>query len=273
MLQLRGRDAKCRLASKGKRASHGSCVGPPVRLIEGESTIDHIADRPRNVWRRSFEGEWRSRRGEDERLVRRLGLVNVATGEKCEERGADSPDVGLSVDIGCSPKGLFGGHERGCSHGATGTCDRRTLVDVEEACNAEIEDANLSFAGDEKIVGLDIAMDDPGGVRRLQDIEQRVCDDDDLLEWQLHPRSRRARAQRFAQEQWHDEEGRAVFGDVIVGDGNDARVANGVREQRLAPKEALDDGVGGEPLVEDLDGDGVAVAVGAGVNGRHAADA
>jgi hypothetical protein len=111
-------------------------------------------------------------------------------------------------------------------------------------------------------------------VGRGEHVEDLVHEAGNLGRLQPPPLALPAGVQRLALEQVHDEEHRAVLGDVVVEDADGAGVLDAVRGVALAQEALLDALVARELAVQDLHGDPVGVAqVGRCVDGSHAAGA
>ena len=146
--------------------------------------------------------------------------------------------------------------------------------DGAQARDAEVEHLRHAVLREEDVLGLDVAMNDAGGVRRGEDVEQAVGDRERVLRAAGgSPNAARARVGRLAFEELHHEEGRAVLGLVVVEDAHDARMVHRVRDVPLAREARADVGEHRQLRVEDLERDAASVAVGRRVDGAHPADA
>ena len=123
------------------------------------------------------------------------------------------------------------------------------------------------------VLGLEIAVHDPLGVRRAQRARHLVDDRDRAQEIEAAI-ARQHRVQRFAVQVLHHEEDGAVVRLAEVGDVDDVRVIDQARRARLA-QEALDRFVAAAvTLVEDLHGNFLTdVDVLAAIDDTHAAAA
>ncbi len=131
--------------------------------------------------------------------------------------------------------------------------------------NAEVENTNLARRGEKDVLGFDVPVNDLLRVRRGESLENRMRNEHDLGDGQPAVLAAlRARPHGLSDEQGHYEENAAVVSDVVVDDRDDAWVADAVRELRLAAESSFDLWVRREPLVKNLDGDGVPVPVRAG---------
>jgi hypothetical protein len=103
----------------------------------------------------------------EEQLGGRARMERSPPREELEERDAERVDVGAAVDALVLPERLLGRHVGGRSddepgHGQRG---RRGLL----AGEAEVQDHGpLILGSDHDVVGLEIAMDEPGPVRRVK---------------------------------------------------------------------------------------------------------
>ena len=144
---------------------------------------------------------------------------------------------------------------------------------VERPRDAEVEHLDAAVARDEEVRGLDVAVDDARRVRRGEHVEQLAADRD----------GHRARAARRPSgssswstdvpvEQLHDEERRAVLGDVVVHDAHGARVLHRVGGVPLAQEPRAHARASGQLRVQHLDGELGLVAVRGLVDDGHPAD-
>ncbi|WXB18698.1 hypothetical protein LZC94_15850 [Pendulispora albinea] len=76
-------------------------------------------------------------------------------------------------------------------------------------------------------------MNDVRGVGRLENVEERVRNDDHLRKGQLLFIPRGSLLQRLTFEQRHDQEDVPIVGHVVVDRGDDTGVVHTVREERL----------------------------------------
>src|SRR5262249_32983997 len=136
-------------------------------------------------------------------------------------------------------------------------------------------------------LGLQVTMNDTALMRRHEDAEELRRETKDLgcrelsrrsqwvtLQCSLVVRSLRptsALLERLPLEERHHEVRAPAFVVVVV-DGHDAGVTNGVRYVAFAQEALANVGVGREALVKDLDGDALLVSVRGGVDGRHSSD-
>ena len=87
------------------------------------------------------------------------------------------------------------------------------------------------------------------------------------------PALRDVLSERRPLEQLHDHEGSTLRGGVVVDDAHHAAMPDRVRDVALAQEPLLDVVGDREGVVQHLDGDAMAVAMGRRVDGGHAADA
>src|SRR4029077_16724262 len=99
---------------------------------------------------------------------------------------------------------------------------------------------DLTFSGREDVLWLDVAVNNLALVRRAKRPEKCVRDGDRLRNRHLAAEPLRARPKCLSLEQRHHEEDATVFRDVVIDDGDDARMADPVREECFASKEPLD---------------------------------
>ena len=111
---------------------------------------------------------------------------------------------------------------------------------------------------EEDVVGLEIAMDDPGGVRACEALED-LRDDVQRLGERHAARPAEALAEVLAAEQLHDEIRASVLG-AGVEDRDDVRALDRAHRPRLAGEARDDSLVGGELRVDELDRDALAEA-------------
>ena len=120
-------------------------------------------------------------------------------------------------------------------------CRVRTFCrSVTEARDAEVEHLQSPVAREEDVRGLDVAMDDRLRVRGGEHVEELVTDGENDPRRQTAPGALPEAIDGVTFEQLHDEEGRAVFGHVIVEDGDRAGVLHGVGDVPLAQKTGRD---------------------------------
>ena len=144
--------------------------------------------------------------------------------------------------------------------------------------DAEVREDDTRAAAraiDEHVVGLHVAVNDPGAVGGAQRLGQRDRDTQRDLGQQAAP----ARVEDAAQAGTFDELADDVPGLLARGRNEvvhrqDRRVANGGHRVRLAAEPGLELGAPGEESVHDLDRDVAAqLRVARAIHGRHAAAA
>ena len=170
-----------------------------------------------------------------------------------------------------SPVNLLGAHVVGRPEelAGEGQAGQGQQVGIGGAGHAEVEDLRLTGLLHEDVGGLEVAVDDAPVVGVLH----RVADPRHQAQ-----RGRRVEAvavgvlvQGQAADELHGEEGLAVVGQAGLVDLRDAGVVQPGQDLGLVG-EALDQGGGGEPGSDDLEGDGAArVVLLRLVDGTHAA--
>jgi hypothetical protein len=164
------------------------------------------------------------------------------------QHGAERKKIAARVEFLAA--NLFGRHVSDGAHGGAGagkhvlriargvgrssygfTYTRAARVRRQQFRQAEIENFGVAAASDEKIGGLDVAMNDSLGVRGVQ----RVGDFDADVEQAVHFQRVAVHSvlQRSAVEKFHGDEGFAVFFADIV-DGANAGMVQGGSGLRLA---------------------------------------
>ena len=142
-----------------------------------------------------------------------------------------------------------------------------------EARDSEIENPHAAIAGNEDVLGLEVSVDDPLGVRGHEHIEELVGDREHFVLAESASVTLAAIFERFAVEEFHDEERRPILGDIVVRDANDPVVTDGVRRVALAHEARAHIGADAQLRVKDLDRHATAVAMRGCIDGRHATDA
>jgi hypothetical protein len=127
--------------------------------------------------------------------------------------------------------------------------------------------------GDEDVGRLDVAVDDARVVERLQGVERLLGDVERLGHRGLAAEALPELLERLALEELHDEERLFLLGDVVVEDGDAARVIDLVGDVPFLEEAVADAVVPRELGVEDLERDPRSIAVGGREDRRHAADA
>jgi hypothetical protein len=146
---------------------------------------------------------------------------------------------------------------------------RQRRFGMRELRQAEVEDLDPPLGGDEQVLGLEVAVDDPllvrcgQAVRHLDRVVDRLAD---------RQRARaKAIAERFALEQLRDDEGGAVVGADVV-NGQDVGMVEARGGARLLLEALQPVGVAGERRRQHLDGDVAAQAgVASTINLAHSA--
>ena len=202
-------------------------------------------------------------------------------GRKLVEHGAEGEEIAPGVER--LPAGLLRRHvvERpqrgaGARQLPAGNGGRRLRVgggrgveEGDELRQAEVEDLGLAGAGHEDVGGLDVAVDDPLGVGRVEPVD----DLDGQVQQPLHPHRAALDEvlERLALEQLHDDERLALVLPDLVNRADVGVVERG-RRAGLA-KEAVERGaVAGGLGRQELQGDGPAEdAVVGPVDDAHAA--
>ena len=201
--------------------------------------------------------------------------MHRAPRQEPEEQGAHRPDVRAPVDVGDAAERLLRRHERRRPHDEPSPRALRASVVVgahEQASDPEVEHFDRAVLGHEQVCGLDVAVHEPFGVGRGEDVEDLIGDRDRGAERRPVslplPESIEARPL----QELHDEERRAVLGHVVVEDRDGARVIEAVREVPFAHEALLQIALRGELGVEDLHREALLVPVRRGVDRGHTAD-
>ena len=143
---------------------------------------------------------------------------------------------------------------------------------VAQTGDAEVEHLHLTLARQEKVRGLDVAVDDAPGVRCGEHVEQLIGDRQHGAHRQapvvLLPHLLDARAV----QQFHHQERRTVLGHAVVGDLDCALVLDRVADVALPQETRPDVFADGQLWVEHLDRAFVLVPVGCRVDDGHAAN-
>ena len=142
-------------------------------------------------------------------------IVRQLPGQHLEQQHTERPDVGAGVDAADPALELLGAHVRQRADamvdlGVFGGVD---ALAIDQARDAEVDDLDLAFGGDEHVAGLEIAMYDAATVRVLDGRADR--------DEQLEPRVAAGRGaaqpevEPFAVHQLHGKErSRLTAGDV-----------------------------------------------------------
>jgi hypothetical protein len=200
-------------------------------------------------------------------LDRGLALVRLGAGEQLVGHHADRVDVGAGVAgaLGDQLGGEVGdgADEHPAGRGVLG-------VGADGLGQPEVGDLDPAVVGDEDVLGLDVAVHDPGAVRGGER-------GDDRLQQRERPRRRHRAllgdgvAQGVPGDQLHRQEDGAVVLALVV-DRHDVGVRQLGRGARLAHEAGGEVGAVTEAGVHDLDRDGAVQAQVEGlVDRRHAA--
>jgi hypothetical protein len=128
------------------------------------------------------------------------------------------------------------------------------------------------LAGQEDVVGLDVAVDHAARVGPGEHVAQGVAEGQDLARREP-PAAAVAGLEGLADQQLHHEEGAAVVRDVVVDHPHRARMLEGVGDVGLAHEPLAVRRVAAELGAQHLERDAVAVAVDRQVHRRHPARA
>ena len=181
-------------------------------------------------------------------LDRALGLVRLVAGEHLVDQHPGGVHVGARVCVAVHHE-LGGEVGDGADQHATGGCVLG--VGVDRAGQAEVGDLDPAVVGQQHVLGLDVAVQDAGGVRRGERAEHGLDHGE-----RLRRRHRRFLADQVAQGQagdvLHHQEERSV---VVAGveDGHHVLVGQPCCRTCLALEPAYELVVVGEPLVHHLD--------------------
>ena len=176
-----------------------------------------------------------------------VGFERAVAGQELVEDDAEGVDVGGRG--GAVAEDAFGGEVGG---GAEQVAGGEGGV-MSAPGDAEVEDLDLSGRGQEHVARLDVAVDDPGRVRRLKGVGDRGHDPGRLA------RGHRAGAvdpgrQALTLEQLHDQVGAAVVLTQVEHPG-DAGVLQPGRRPCLTAKALGRPAVAGQGPAEHLDRD------------------
>jgi hypothetical protein len=106
------------------------------------------------------------------------------------------------------------------------------VVVVERLREAEVRDPRHVVVGDDDVRGLEIAVDDPGGVRERQAVAHGARDADDARG--RHRPVVDQLGERAAVDEVHDDVGQPALGRAVVDDSDDVRVREPARALGLA---------------------------------------
>ena len=252
------------------RALEGAVAGGDELLHRGEAIRGRLRERARDQ-RLDRLGQGHAHVGEAGRrrvevLLRQLDVLLRAERrpprEHLEEHDPEGVLVGARLDPGAPP--LLGRHVARGPHGDAGLGElhRRGVLLVGPAPvdlgQAEVEDPRPRRARrgaaeplEEHVVRLEIAVDDPGGVRRSQGLGHLARDPPGLLRLDAPARGDLL-AEAPPLEQRHHQVGPAIVELADGEDVDDARVLHVVRRPRLALEPRRERGVLGEGPREDL---------------------
>jgi hypothetical protein len=197
--------------------------------------------------------------------------VHQPTGGQGEEGCSQRPEIGARVDPVPLAVGLLGREKGGGAHPRARSRHATLLL---EASQSEVEHLHLAVAGDEDVLGLEVAVDHPRLVRGGQEIERAVGDREHLRRSDPTIGTRGGDVfERAAFEQLHHEEGRTILGDVVVEDSYRPRVPHFVGNVALLQEAMTGLVARRQLLVENLHRGAHAVAMRGLVDGCHAAHA
>ena len=197
-------------------------------------------------------------------LHRLLALIGLLSGEHLVEHDAERVDV--AAGIRHAARDELGGEVRDRAE-QLGT---RRGVRRRRARQSEVADLDPAVFGEQHVLGLHVAVDDPGAMRRSKAREDRVHDRDRLRQGETL-----LLAEQFAQgdagQVLHDEI-RHVAVLPLVEDVDDVRVGEARSGPRLLDEPALEHGVVAQVSVHHLECDAPLEAqIGRDIHGRHAA--
>ncbi|MBL9028546.1 MAG: hypothetical protein JNL21_40515 [Myxococcales bacterium] len=138
--------------------------------------------------------------------------------------------------------------------------------------DAEVEQLERAVRRPEEVLRLDVGVDDARLVDDLEGVEEETADLDHALGVEP-PLAAERGAHRLAVQQFHDQERRPVFGDVVVDDADDARMTDPARHEALAEEPLADLEQEAQIGVEQLDRPAAPVPVCRRVDARRAAHA
>ncbi len=130
----------------------------------------------------------------------------------------------------------------------------------------------MAGARHEDVAGLDVAVNDSVLVGNLEDLEQLLRHGQDVQHPHRAADPLQPAGERLALEELHDEKRGAVFGRVVVEDGDGPWVVDLVRDVPFAEKPPSHLRVAGEARLKDLDRAAPAVAMGGLEDRAHPAD-
>jgi hypothetical protein len=174
------------------------------------------------------------------------GLERAPAGQQLVQDHAEGVDVGGWGRLAAEhPFGgqVGGGAEQvaGGQGGLTGTPG-----------DAEVEHLDLAAGGQEDVAGLDVAVDDPGAVGRLERVGNGGHDPDRLRRGH-RPGAVETGGQALALEQLHDQVGAPVLLTQVEHPGN-VRVVEPAGRPRLPAQALGGPAVAGQGPAEHLDG-------------------
>ncbi|WXB11800.1 hypothetical protein LZC94_28565 [Pendulispora albinea] len=167
--------------------------------------------------------------------------MNEAARKEGKDRRPHGPTIAVRTQGVSIPECLLGRHECRCAERTT--CHRDITVGCTIACDPEVEHADLAFRGEEEIVRLDVPVHDPFVVRTREHVEHVEHQNGNFDEGHSFVGTLPAGAKCLSLEQRHDQKRAFVLIEIIVQDGDRARVPYAIGDVGLAPEKAASIGV------------------------------
>ena len=218
-----------------ERIGELACVVEAALGLARDGASEPCVERGRQLWREVAGHGDRLDQDSRENVAERRAVERESPGQALERDGAERPEVGAQVDrVGALR--LLGAHVRrrpeDLAHLGASARPARELRDAEID---ELRDLVVVLAGEEDVLGLQIAVDDSHGVR-AREASRDLSDDtegggDVELADELE-----ARRQVFADEPLHRDE-RNALPEVVVEDADDMRALD-LRDRPRFEREA-----------------------------------
>jgi hypothetical protein len=199
--------------------------------------------------------------------------VHVPACQECEHGGTHGPEIRALVYFAPAAPSLLWRHVRWRAKRHPTPSGRNTPKrHLAHLRDPKVEYLDGAIVRQKEILGFQITVHDSLPVRGDEGLQYLIRKRQDLERRQATTAARRANVERFAIEQLHYVESRAVFADVVIIDRQRSAMTDAVRNVSFPQEARADVLIEGQMGVQNLHRNNLTVAVNTGINRGHSAD-